>query len=186
MTSDTSLRYWRIVWGLSIHCGSFFKSSLIMHNAYAAILRPCPTHTQSWTLSILSVNKHLTPISVHSQASEDAVTFPKEIPFPRKQSWHWHRHWLASCQGFPTMAQRRITRSVDNMVRSFRILLATSCVKLLGSFGKLYSWKFSLLSYQKCRHSTDCSDKAFSKQWKLSEFCVPVFTDLSYVFCQHC
>lgn len=72
--------------------------SLIMHNAIADVLRPCPSRTQSCGLCSLSVKKHLAP---GSEASEDAVTFPKEIPFPRKQFWHWHGCWLASCDGIP-------------------------------------------------------------------------------------
>lgn len=52
---------------------------LIMHNACAAILRPCPTHTEPQTL-ILSIKKHLTPSSVRSHR-------------PLRMPWHSQRRF---------------------------------------------------------------------------------------------
>lgn len=56
--------------------------SLIMHNAYAAILRPCSTHAQSRRLSFShSVKKHLTPSSVHSH-------WPPRMPWHSQRRFH--------------------------------------------------------------------------------------------------
>lgn len=111
---DTEALCWaeRLLWSLS-------ACSLIMHNACISILWPCPTHTELQTVFLSAKKASRSKLSAQSQASEDAVTFPKEIPFPRKQSWHWHRHLLVCCQGIPTMAKHGIMRSDQVVIQDF-------------------------------------------------------------------
>lgn len=117
-TSDPCFGYPLIVWA---------RASIVipfrMFINYASCIRRCPCPAE--TLKECEKTSR-SERSAQSQRSEDAVTFPKEIPFPCKQSQHWHRPWLVSCQGIPTMAPWRIMRSHGVLIQDF---VGRMCVK---------------------------------------------------------